>query len=460
MEVDYEKWITSFAQEGVKMVVEKLGTGLQNAIKKLRKAVVVDKKTVREYLKEIQKALLVADVNVKLVFDLSKSIEERSLLEKPPGSLSRRENLIKITYEELVKLLGTGDKLKVSDGGKILLVGTQGSGKTTTVAKLSRYFQRSGLHPRLICADTFRPAAYDQLNQLAAEIDIPFYGETNEKDSLKIIRRGIAHFKGNGLIIIDSEGRHRLNEDLMQDINRIHAEIKPEKTLLVLDGTMGQAAGEHAAAFQSSCDVEGIILTKMDGTAKGGGALSACSSTNAPVYFIGVGEHISDLEEFDPERFVSRLIGFGDLQTLLEKAKEVEFDEKVAKRLLSGKFDLNDIYEQISEMNKLGPLKKVMELLPFGAPVPKDALDVQEEKLKRFKIAMDSMTPEEMSNPEMIKKSRIERIARGSGTKPEDVRELLKYHKQMKKLMKNVGSGKKMERFMKKLGMGSFEGLG
>lgn len=436
------------------MVFEKLREGLDSAITHLRKAVVIDKKTIKEYTKEIQKALLSADVNVKLVFELSKNIEDRGLLEKTPGMLTRKENLIKITYEELVKLLGTGKRLEINDGDKLLLVGTQGSGKTTTAAKIAKYFKKIGFSPKLICADTFRPAAFDQLKQLAEEIGIPFYGDNTEKNSLKIIKKGIDQFRGKGIIIIDSEGRHKLDSDLMRDINRIYAEIMPEKTLIVLDGTMGQQAGEQAEAFKKACNVDGVILTKLDGSAKGGGALSACAATKSPVYFIGTGEHIDDFEEFSPERFVSRLIGFGDLEGLLEKAKEVEFDEESAKRLMSGKFTLEDVYSQIEQINKLGPMKKVMEMLPFGAKIPQEMMKVQEDKLKIFKILMDSMTDEEMRNPDIIKGTRIERIAKGSGTKPEEIRELLNYCKKMKKMMKGIGDERKLRKLMSRLGVG------
>lgn len=437
------------------MAFEKLGFGLQNAISSLKKAVVVDKKTVKEYIKEIQKVLLAADVNVKLVFELSKRIEERGLLEKPSGMLSKKENLIKITYEELSKLLGAGEKLEARDGDIILLVGTQGSGKTTTVAKLGKYFKKKGLHPKVICADTFRPAAYDQLKQLAEEIQVPFYGDNEVKNSLDIIKKGIEKFKGEGIILIDSEGRHKLDSELMREINKVYNEIKPDKTLLVLDGATGQGAGDQAEAFRKSCSVDGVILTKMDGSAKGGGALSACAATTSMVYFMGVGEHIDDFEEFDAERFVSKLIGFGDLQGLLEKAKEVEFDEESAKRLMSGKFTLEDVYSQIEQMNQLGPMKKVMEMLPFGSKVPQEMLQLQEEKLKGFKIAMDSMTKEELQNPELIKRPRIERIASGSGVKTEEVRELLSYYRKMKKMMKSMGSERKLRRMMEKFGMGA-----
>jgi signal recognition particle subunit SRP54 len=435
------------------MAFEKLSEGLRGAINSLRKAVVIDKKTIKEYIKEIQKTLLAADVNVNLVFELSKKIEERALLEKPPGSLTRKENLIKITYEELVKLLGEDTKFDFKDGQKILLVGTQGSGKTTTIAKLGKFLKKKGLNPKIICADTFRPAAYEQLKQLSEEIHVPFYGNPQEKKGLKIIEKGFKELK-EGLFLIDSEGRHKLDKKLMEDIKEISKIIKPDKTLLVLDATIGQTAGEQAKAFQESCGVDGVILTKLDGTAKGGGALSACAETNAKVFFIGVGEHLDDFEEFNPERFVSRLIGFGDLQGLLEKAKEVEVDEELAEKLMSGKFNLKDLYQQIEQINKLGPLKKVMEMLPFGAQVPKDILNVQEQKLKKFKFAMDSMTKEEMEKPELIKSSRIERISKGSGVPPEEVKELLNYYKKMKKLTKVMGNERKMKRLMQRMGLG------
>ncbi|MDD5112248.1 MAG: signal recognition particle receptor subunit alpha [Candidatus Altiarchaeota archaeon] len=433
------------------MVLEKLKTGLQDAIKTLRKATVLDKRVIKEYVREIQKTLLSADVNVELVLKLSKGIEERGLLEKPPGSLSRTENVVRITYEEFVRLLGVQSRLDVTDSDRVLLVGVQGSGKTTTIAKLAYYFKKQGLHPRVICADTFRPAAFDQLRQLSAELDVPFYGNPGEKSAVRIINAGLAEFKKQGIVLVDSEGRHKLDEQLMRDLKEIYGILKPDKTLLVLDATIGQTAGEHAKAFREVVDIDGLVLTKLEGSAKGGGALSACAVLNVPVFFIGVGEKIEDLELFDAGRFASKLLGMGDLEGLLEKAKEVELDEESAKRMLSGNFSLNDVYQQIEQMRSMGPLDKIMEMLPMPVKIPKDMLQLQEGKVKKFKVLMDSMTDEEKENPDVIKSTRIERIAKGSGCKPEDVKELLKYYQQMRKFMKGM-KPRQMRGLMRKFG--------
>ena len=437
------------------MVLEKLSSGIQNAVKGLRKSVIVDKKTVKTYIKEIQRVLLAGDVSVDLVFKLSRNIEERGLLEKPPGSLTRKENLIKITYDELVSLLGTGSKLKPGKGSRILLVGIQGSGKTTTAAKLAKYYQKKGTKVALICADTFRPAAYDQLKQLSEEINIPFYGEEKSRESLGIIKNGLNEFRDKDIVIIDSEGRNKLDKELMHEIKRTYDTVKPEETLLVLDATIGQQAGGHAKAFKESCGVTGVILTKLDGTAKGGGAISACAATYAPVCFVGTGEHIDDFEKFNSERFVSRLIGFGDLEGLLEKAKEVEMDEEMAKRFMAGKFTLDDVYYQIQEIDKMGSMKKILEMLPsgLGSRIPKEMMRTQEGQLRKFRVVMDSMTREEKENPTIIKKSRVSRIAKGSGTETRDVKELLRYYKKMKRLMKSMGDERRMGRLLKGLGM-------
>lgn len=439
------------------MVFDKLKSGLQGAISKVRGSGVLDKKTVKEYTKELQKVLLSADVKVDLVFELTQEIEKRGLKEKPPGTLSRKENLIRITYEELVGLLGAGEELEIEEGDKLLLVGVQGSGKTTTVAKIARYYKKRGLKSQVICADTFRPGAYDQLQQLTEEVNVPFYGDRDKEESLEIIQEGLQDLgEDNALTIIDSEGRHKLNEELMEEVNSISQEINPDQTILVLDATIGQQAGEQAKAFKEACDINGVILTKLDGSAKGGGALSACKEVDAPVYFLGVGEHLEDLEKFDPEGFVSRLIGYGDLEGLLEKAQEVEFDEEVAQRIASGKFTLHEFYQQIDQIKNMGSIKKILDFLPFGSQIPEDMMEMQEEKLDNFKIIMDSMTSEEMEEPDLVKSSRIERIAQGSGCNPEEVKELLEHYRKMRKMMKSMGNERQLKRMMKKMGKGGF----
>ncbi len=434
---------------------DKLSDGLRNAITSLRKAVVVDKKVIKEFIKEVQKALISSDVNVRLVLEISKRIEDKGLLEKPPGLLDRKEHIIKITYDELTSLLGKGDKINLKKGDKILLVGIQGGGKTTTAAKLAKYYNKKGFKVGLICADTFRAGAYTQLMQLAEEIKTPFYGDPNEKISLNIIKKGLEILKDKDVIIIDSEGRNKLDNDLMRDINLVYTEIKPEHVLLVLDGTIGQLAGEQAEAFKKSCNVTGVILTKLDGTAKGGGAISACKTTNAKVYFIGVGEHNNEFEEFDAPRFVSKILGFGDIEGLLEKAQEMEFTDEITNYLVKGKFTLNDLYIQIREIKKLGTLNKIVEMLPTGGiKIPKEFIEMQDEKLKIYKFIMDSMTKKEKENPEIIDSKRVARIVGGSGKKEREVYELLKMYKVMKRYVKTMNDERKLAGFMKKLGMG------
>jgi len=436
-------------------VFDKLSDGLRNAITSLRKAVVVDKKVIKEFIKEVQKALISSDVNVRLVLEISKRIEDKGLLEKPPGLLDRKEHIIKITYDELTSLLGKGDKINLKKGDKILLVGIQGGGKTTTAAKLAKYYNKKGFKVGLICADTFRAGAYTQLMQLAEEIKTPFYGDPNEKISLNIIKKGLEILKDKDVIIIDSEGRNKLDNDLMRDINLVYTEIKPEHVLLVLDGTIGQLAGEQAEAFKKSCNVTGVILTKLDGTAKGGGAISACKTTNAKVYFIGVGEHNNEFEEFDAPRFVSKILGFGDIEGLLEKAQEMEFTDEITNYLVKGKFTLNDLYIQIREIKKLGTLNKIVEMLPTGGiKIPKEFMEMQDEKLKIYKFIMDSMTKKEKENPEIIDSKRVARIVGGSGRKEQEVYELLKMYKVMKRYVKTMNDERKLAGFMKKLGMG------
>ncbi len=439
------------------MVLDKLGGSLQDALKKLVGANRIDEKTVDEVVRDIQRALLQADVNVKLVMALSQKIKHRSLKETPPTGMSPREHVIRIVYQELINILGKAADVKLAPQS-IMMVGLQGSGKTTTTAKLARYFQRKGLKTAVICADTFRPGAYDQLKTLCDRMGIFFYGEKDVRDAVGITQRGLREIAKYDVKIIDTAGRHALEKELIKEMEDIHKAAHPDHKLLVLDAAMGQLASEQAKAFNASIGITGVVITKLDGTAKGGGALSAVSETDSAIAFIGTGETSDDLEKFEADRFISRLLGMGDIKSLIEKAEETLKTEDIdMEAMLSGKFTLKDMYNQLEAMNKLGPLKQVMQMLPMGKlgmNISEDMYSVTQEKMKKYKYIMDSMNDRELEDPKHINSSRIARIARGSGTKYEEVRELLKYHKMMQKTIKGMKGGKfNIQKMMKKFGM-------
>ncbi len=437
--------------------MDKLGGSLQDALKKLVGAGRIDERTVNEVVKDIQRALLQSDVNVKLVMEMSKHIKERAMKEDVPKGMNPREHVIRIVHQELINILGKSTDIQLKPQ-TIMMIGLQGSGKTTTTAKLSRYFQKKGLKPAVVCADTFRPGAYQQLQTLCESLNVPFYGEEGNPDAVGIVERGLKAIGKNDVLIVDTAGRHSLEADLIDEMEQIHAITKPDHKFLVLDGAIGQQASEQARAFNDSIGITGVVITKLDGTAKGGGALSAVSETNSSIAFIGVGETPNDLEKFESDRFISRLLGMGDLKSLLEKAEEAFTEEDMdMESLMRGKFTLKDMYKQLEAVNKLGPMKQVMNMLPLGGmgiKVPDDAYKVTEDKLGNYRIVMDSMTEEELLNPRVIGSARIKRIARGSGNGPEVVRELLKYHKMMQTAMKGFRGGKfNMNKMMKKMGM-------
>lgn len=445
---------------GRAMVLDDLGKSLKGTIEKIATAVTVDKKLIKEVVRDIQRALLQSDVNVKLVLNLSKKIEKRALDEKPPSGMSGREHVIRIVYDELVKILGDARELPVKKQ-VIMLTGLYGQGKTTSAGKLATYFKKKGLRPSVIAGDVHRPAAYDQLKQIAEQVEVPFYGDKNEKSAVKVVKNGVEKFKRSAdVIIVDTSGRHKLEDDLIQEMKDIFHATKPDEKLLVIDAAVGQQAGSQAKAFNDAVDITGIILTKLDGTAKGGGALSAAAEVDAPIVFIGTGEHATDFERFDPARFISRLLGMGDIKTLLEKAEESmkgKDAEKTARRMMSGKFTLHDMYDQMDMLSGMGPLNKISELLPGGfAGKMKDVdMDDTQDRLQRFRIIMDSMTDEEMENPQIIRASRVKRIARGAGVENKDVKELIKYYNMTKRMMKGFSSNRKMRKnLMKQLQFG------
>ncbi len=444
------------------MALDKLGKALNSALKKLARSSTVDEALIREIVRDIQRALIQSDVNVRLVLQLTRRIQERALNEKPPAGVSLKEHVIKIVYEELTNLLGKeAVPLEIKEKPTILLtVGIQGSGKTTTIAKLARYLQKRGYKVGLVCTDTWRPGAYYQLKQLVDPYNIEVFGDPNEKDAIKLAREGVEYFKEKGVdvIIVDTAGRHKEESTLIEEMRQISEAIKPHEVILVIDGTIGQQAYHQALAFKEATPIGSIIVTKLDGSAKGGGALSAVAATGAPIKFIGVGEKIDDIEPFDPKRFVSRLLGLGDIQGLLEKIeelqKEQEFKEEDVEKFLRGKFNLKDMYAQLEAMQKMGPLQKVLQMIPgLGYSLPDDVIKVGEEKLRRYRVIMDSMTEEELENPDIINYSRIKRIARGSGTSTREVRELLTQYNQMKKMFKSLDR-RKLAKMAKKFNFG------
>jgi signal recognition particle subunit SRP54 len=429
---------------------------LREVVRKITTSSTIDRYLVEEIVKDIQRALLRADVNVRLVKQISDSIKKRALKEDLLPTLNVREHIIKIVYEELMAGIGEGLDIPLKRS-RIMLVGLQGSGKTTTAAKMAKHFRDRGLKSAVVAADTWRPAAYDQLRQLAEAYAIGFYGERDEKNAVKIVKNAIKELKEYDMLIVDTAGRHALEEELIEEMIQLSKALEPDYKLLILDAAIGQLASGQAKKFHEAIGIDGIVITKFDGTAKGGGALSAAREIQIPIAFIGSGEKVEDFERFDPAGFVSRLLGMGDVKALLEKVERVVAEEELDPEVfLKGTFTLKDVYKQIEAMGKMGPLTKIIDMLPFGGlKLDDDVMENTQEKMRRFKYIMDSMTEEEITNPSIIDSSRIRRIAIGSGTSPQEVKELLKYYKTMKNVMKRMKKGK-----MGKLPIKGFTKLG
>ena len=431
------------------------GSGLKNAFRKLAGMGSIDKAAVEEIVREVQRTLLTSDVDVKLVSELSARIRKKAE-DKPPAGMTLKENFLKILYDELVSFLGESPGEVELKPQKILVCGLFGSGKTTSIGKVAKWFKTRGLSVGVVAGDTHRPAAQTQLQQLADALSIPCYKEGGKPEE---IARGALKAK-ESVLIFDTAGRDALDKELARELKEMGQIIKPDEVLLVIPADLGQAARRQAEEFNRLVGITGIVVTKLDGTAKGGGALAAAAVSGAKVKFIGVGEKPQDLELYDPKRFVSKLIGYGDLQGLIEKAKQSGL-EGAAEKIAEGKYTLNEFYEQINSMQGMGSLSKITEMIPglSAAKLPKGMLEVQEAKMKKWKFIIQSMTPYEKENPEEIKSTRISRIAKGSGTTETDVRDLLKHYKQSKKVMKLAGGGKGLKRgplanLAKQLGFG------
>ncbi|MFB6280443.1 MAG: signal recognition particle protein Srp54 [Haloferacaceae archaeon] len=445
------------------MVLDDLGSSLRGTLDDLRGKSRIDEDDVSEVVREIQRSLLSADVDVALVTELSDSIEERALEEDPPAGTSARDHVLRIVYEELVDLVGESTEIPL-EPQTILLAGLQGSGKTTTAAKMAWWFSKKGLRPAVVQTDTFRPGAYEQAEEMAERAEVDFYGDPDAEDPVGIAREGLEATADADVHIIDTAGRHGLEDELIAEIEEIEAAVDPDRSLLVLDAAIGQGAKEQAREFDEAIGIDGVAITKLDGTAKGGGALAAVDETDASIAFLGTGETVQDVERFEPSGFVSRLLGMGDLKQLSERVEramretEAEEDDWEPEDIMKGSFTLKDMRKQMEAMDRMGPLDQVMDMIPgLGGgmmdQLPDDAMDVTQERLRTFEVVMDSMTEDELENPRTVGRDRVERIARGAGVEAETVRELLEQHRMMEKTLKQfqgMGDGE-MQRMMKKL---------
>lgn len=400
-------------------MLDNLKNNLRDAIKKIVKSSGIDEELIKELSKDVQRALLQSDVNVRLVLQITKQLEERSLNETPPPGLSRKDHIVKILYDELAKLLGNETDFEFKPGrlNKVMMLGIQGSGKTTVTAKMGKFLTKQGYKVGVIGADTYRPGALVQLKTMCEKANVEVFGDESIKDSPEIVKSGLKHFENSGLdiILIDTAGRHKEEQDLLDEMMRINKAADPDLALLVIDGTIGQQCFNQAEAFHKTVSVGGIIITKLDSSAKGGGAIAASAATGAQIMYIGTGERIDDLEKFSPTRFVGRLLGMGDVQAVLDLAKrlENEADDVRLKRISSGKMNMDDFYYQLEEMTKVGSLKGLLDSMPgMGGMVKEDQLDQMEERVSKWRFIIQSMTKEEKADPDLLNSSRIKRIAR------------------------------------------------
>jgi signal recognition particle subunit SRP54 len=448
------------------MVLDNLGSSLRGTLDKLQGKSRLTEEDVQEVVKEIQRSLLQADVEVDLVMSLSDNIKRRALEEDPPGGTSARDHVLRIVYEEMVALVGDSTDLPL-ESQTILLAGLQGSGKTTTAAKIAWWFSKKGLRPAVIQTDTFRPGAYEQAKEMCERAEVTFYGDPDAEDPVEIAREGMDATEEADVHIVDTAGRHGLEEVLIDEIEAIEREVNPDHNLLVLDAAIGQGAKEQARQFDDAIGIDGVTITKLDGTAKGGGALTAVNETDSTIAFLGTGETVQDVERFEPSGFISRLLGMGDLQQLAERVERAmadtggEEEDWDPEDMLSGQFTLKDMRKQMQAMNKMGPLDQVMDMIPgLGGGIkdqlPDDAMDVTQDRLRVFEIVMDSMTDRELENPRSVGASQVRRIARGAGTTEERVRELLEQHRMMERTLNQFqGMGDAdMQRMMKQMEQG------
>lgn len=446
------------------MIFEGLSDKLQGALGKLKSKGKLTEKDVKDAMREVKLALLEADVNFKVVKDFIKKVQERCVGQEVMESLTPAQHVIKIVNEELTSLMGdVSSKVMISPKPPtvIMMVGLQGAGKTTTSGKLGGYFKKQGKRPLLVACDVYRPAAIKQLQVVGEKLDIPVFNMGDKESPVNIAKAGLSHAlkNNNDLVIIDTAGRLHIDETLMDELKNIKSEVKPHEILLVVDSMTGQDAVNVAESFNEALGVDGVILTKLDGDTRGGAALSIRAVTQKPIKFIGMGEKLDDLEPFHPDRMASRILGMGDILSLIEKAQETldlekakELEQKIKKQEL----DFEDFLEQMEQIQNMGPLDKIIGMIP-GMGNIKDQLgdvDLNGKEMKRTKAIVQSMTAEERKNPSILNASRKKRIAKGSGTSVQDVNRLIKQFNEMKKMMKMfTGSQKSMKK------RGGFAGL-
>ena len=446
------------------MIFEGLSDKLQGALSKLKSKGKLTEKDVKDAMREVKLALLEADVNFKVVKDFVKKVQDRCVGQEVMESLTPAQHVIKIVNEELTSLMGdVSSKVMISPKPPtvIMMVGLQGAGKTTTSGKLGGYFKKQGKRPLLVACDVYRPAAIKQLQVVGEKLDIPVFNMGDKESPVNIAKAGLSHAlkHNNDLVIIDTAGRLHIDENLMDELKSIKSEVKPHEILLVVDSMTGQDAVNVAESFNEALGVDGVVLTKLDGDTRGGAALSIRAVTQKPIKFIGMGEKLDDLEPFHPDRMASRILGMGDILSLIEKAQEnIDFEKakELEQKIKKQELDFEDFLEQMEQIQNMGPLDKILGMIP-GMGNIKDQLgdvDLNGKEMKRTKAIVQSMTLEERRDPSILNASRKKRIARGSGTTVQDVNRLIKQFNEMKKMMKMfTGSQKSMKK------RGGFAGL-
>ncbi len=437
------------------MVLRRLGKSIHSAIEKFVRRGPLDKELVLELKNDIFRALLDADIDIAVASVVVNNLEQRSLTEELPPGIDRKKAVINIVYEELTRIMG-GEARPLNVNKKktniIMMLGSQGSGKTTTVGKLAYKLKKEGWRVGLVAADTWRPGAYDQLVQLGERAEVEVFGNPKQKNAVKIAQEGIKHFRNQqkNLIIVDTAGRHKGDDALIKEMKNLTKKIKPDEVIFVVDGTNGKQVFESAQKYARVSEIGSIIVTKLDGTAKGGGAISASAAAGVPIKYIGTGEDITALEEFNPKKFVGRILGMGDLDTLIEEVKKANLalSEDRTEEMMKGHMNYNDILMMFESMNKMGGFRKILDMLPGGMThqVDDNMLNMSKENMEKFKVVISSMTKKEREAEVKLNRTRIERIARGSGVTVEDVKELVNQKKMAEKMVKQMNKPKRRGR--------------